>query len=130
MPDSSGSAAAASRPEQMQSINQRQYWCFISYRHVDNKEDGRQWATWLHQALETYEVPEDLVGKQNERGEIIPERLFPVFRDEEELATGDLTQRIYEALDSARTLVVVCSPRVTQSAYVDKEIRYFKQLKK
>ncbi|QND24511.1 toll/interleukin-1 receptor domain-containing protein (plasmid) [Rhizobium leguminosarum bv. viciae] len=111
-------------------MSQREYWCFISYRHLDDKEEGRQWATWLHQALENYEVPEDLVGTQNERGEIIPQQLFPVFRDEEELATGDLTQRIYQALDSARTLVVICSPRVRHSQYVDKEIRYFKRLSK
>jgi hypothetical protein len=111
-------------------MNQREYWCFISYQHLDNREEGRQWATWLHQALETYEVPEDLISTRNERGEIIPERLFPVFRDEEELATGELTQRIHEALDRTRTLIVLCSPRATRSVYVDKEIRYFKQLKK
>ena len=29
------------------------YWCFISYRHADNAEPGRQWATWLHQQIET-----------------------------------------------------------------------------
>jgi len=39
------------------------YHAFISYRHADNKEQGRQWATWLHQAIETYEVPSDLIGK-------------------------------------------------------------------
>ncbi|NKL98678.1 toll/interleukin-1 receptor domain-containing protein [Rhizobium leguminosarum] len=111
-------------------MSQREYWCFISYRHVDDKEEGRKWATWLHQSLENYEVPEDLVGTQNQRGEIIPQRLFPVFRDEEELATGDLTQRIYEALDSAKTLVVICSPRARHSQYVEKEIRYFKRLSK
>jgi len=46
----------------------RSFWCFISYRHADNRDLGRQWATWLHQAIETYEVPADLVGTQNERG--------------------------------------------------------------
>ena len=102
------------------------YWCFISYRHVDNQENGRQWATWLHHALETYEVPEDLVGTTNERGETIPPMMFPVFRDEEELSTGILTQRVYEALDRAKVLVVLCSPRAVSSEYVESEILHFK----
>lgn len=104
------------------------YWCFISYRHADNKEEGRQWATWLHQAIETYEVPEELVGTRNERGDLIPERIFPVFRDEEELpADADLSNPIFRALDRSRFLVVLCSPRAVASTYVEAEIRYFKQ---
>lgn len=106
---------------------QRKYWAFISYCHADNREEGRQWATWLHHALETYEVPEDLVGITNERGEEVPKRIFPVFRDEEELATGDLNQRICSALDGTQVLVVLCSPRTPQSKYVYEEICYFKQ---
>jgi WD40 repeat protein len=109
----------------------RDYWCFISYRHLDNKQEGRQWATWLHQAIETYEVPEDLVGTVNDRGDTIPERIFPVFRDEEELpADADLASPIFRALDRSRFLVVLCSPRAVASTYVDNEIRYFKQIGK
>ena len=107
----------------------RSYWCFISYRHADNKEPGRQWATWLHQAIETYEVPRDLVGTVNERGDTIPARIFPVFRDEEELpVNADLESPIYRALDSSKFLVVICSPRAVASTYVNSEIRYFKQI--
>jgi WD40 repeat protein len=103
------------------------YWCFISYRHADNKELGRQWATWLHQAIETYEVPADLVGKTNERGEIIPGRIFPVFRDEDELpADADLASPIYHALEASQYLLVICSPRAVDSTYVANEIHYFK----
>lgn len=109
----------------------REYWAFISYRHADNKIEGRQWATWLHQALETYEVPQDLVGKPNSRGEEIPERIFPVFRDEEELPVdADLASPIYRALDHSKHLVVICSPRARQSLYVNSEIKYFKQIGK
>lgn len=83
--------------------SQRKFWCFISYRHADNREVGRQWATWLHQKIETYEVPEDLVGIPNEAGEPIPERIFPVFRDEEELpVAADLSSPIYRALDNSK----------------------------
>ena len=112
-----------------QSSGQRSYWCFISYRHADNKEPGRQWATWLHQAIETYEVPKDLVGTVNERGDTIPAQIFPVFRDEEELPVdAELVSPIYRALDASKFLVVICSPRAVESTYVGSEIRYFKQL--
>lgn len=105
------------------------YWCFISYRHADNKDPGRQWATWMHQQIETYEVPEDLVGTVNERGQTIPERIFPVFRDEEELpADADLGSPIYRALDRSLFLLVLCSPRAVESTYVADEITYFKKL--
>ncbi|HVF71352.1 MAG TPA: TIR domain-containing protein [Chthoniobacterales bacterium] len=109
----------------------RDYWCFISYRHADNKEPGRQWATWLHQALETYEVPTDLIGTKNERGDTIPDRIFPVFRDEEELpADAQLSNPIETALRRSRFLVVLCSPRAAQSRFVAEEILTFKNLGK
>ena len=74
---------------------QRHYAVFISYKHADNKELGREWATWLHQTLETYEIPRDLVGTNNDHGGKIPESLYPVFRDEEELSAGaDLSEKI------------------------------------
>jgi WD40 repeat protein len=107
----------------------RRYTVFLSYRHADNKEQGRQWATWLHQMLESYEVPPDLVGTPNSRGEPIPASLYPVFRDEEELsADADLTSRIREALENSTLVVVLCSPRSVASRFVADEIRYFKEL--
>lgn len=110
------------------SENKKKYLAFISYRHADNKEPGRQWATWLHQAIETYEVPSDLVGTKNARGEVIPERIYPIFRDEEELpADADLGRSIVNALDNTRLLIVLCSPRAVASTYVADEIHYFKQ---
>lgn len=109
----------------------RRYAVFISYRHVDNKEPGRQWATWLHQVLESYEVPLDLVGTPNSRGQSIPASLYPVFRDEEELpADADLTQNIRRALENSELLVVLCSPRAVASRFVADEIRCFKELGK
>ncbi|MEZ0274626.1 MAG: TIR domain-containing protein, partial [Roseimicrobium sp.] len=117
-------------PEVAQHLK-REYWCFISYRHADNKEPGRQWATWLHQALETYEVPADLVGTKNEHGDLIPDRIFPVFRDEEELpADAELTKPIEAALQRSRFLVVLCSPQAEASKFVGDEILRFKQLGK
>jgi len=105
------------------------YLAFISYRHADNKLSGRQWATWLHQALETYQIPADLVGQTNDRGETIPSQIFPVFRDEDELpADADLANSITKALDNTGTLIVLCSPNAVASTYVADEIDYFKSL--
>ncbi|MGL0815317.1 TIR domain-containing protein [Vibrio vulnificus] len=114
---------------QQPALPTREYLAFISYRHADNKQQGRQWATWLHQALETYEVPADLVGKPNSRGEIIPERIYPIFRDEDELpAHANLANSITDALTNSRLLVVLCSPNAVASTYVADEIQYFKKL--
>ena len=109
----------------------RRYAAFISYRHSDNREDDRRWAEWLHQALETYEVPRDLAGKPNLRGAPVPASLYPVFRDEEELsADSDLSQNLRRALENTEVLIVLCSPRASQSPFVAEEIRYFKELGK
>ena len=117
-------------PEQKHSSSRR-YAVFLSYRHADNKEAGRQWATWLHHLLEGYEIPADLVGKNNSKGNLIPASLYPVFRDEEELpADADLTRNIRQALENSELLVVLCSPRAVESRFVADEIRYFKELGK
>src|SRR5260370_18597796 len=119
------------KPEVPPKNETRRYAVFLSYRHADNKEPGRQWATWLHQVLENYEIPPDLVGTTNSRGEVIPASLYPVFRDEEELpADADLTRNIRQALENSALLVVICSPRAAQSRFVAEEIRYFKELGK
>lgn len=107
----------------------RYYSVFLSYQHLDNRDSGREWANWLHHCLETYDVPPDLVGKLNKRGDPIPKSLYPVFRDEEELlADADLSANICRALEQSSLLVVLCSPRSVASKYVAEEIRYFKNL--
>ena len=107
---------------------QAPYWCFISYRHADNREQDRTWASWLHQEIERYEVPAELIGQKNARGDIIPERIYPVFRDEESLpADSDLAHSIVNALNRSRFLVVLCSPKAVQSRYVGDEIHHFKR---
>lgn len=50
----------------------KKYMAFISYIHADNRQESRKWADWLHHALETLEIPQDLIGQKNQRGEIIP----------------------------------------------------------
>jgi hypothetical protein len=99
------------------------YWAFLSYSHLDAK-----WGDWLHQALETYRVPRRLVGKGSRDGKT-PARLFPIFRDREELpASADLGTRINDAREQSRYLIVVCSPRSAHSRWVGEEIKTFKKL--
>ncbi|HEY2139074.1 MAG TPA: TIR domain-containing protein, partial [Chthoniobacterales bacterium] len=99
------------------------YWAFISYSHTD-----KEWGDWLHKSLETYRVPSRLVGKESRDG-IIPSRIFPVFRDREELpVSSDLGTNISEALRESRYLIVVCSPRSARSRWVGEEIKAFKRL--
>ncbi len=109
---------------------ERQYLAFISYSHADNREEGRRWANWLHERLESYPVPERLVGAQSGDGQSIPKELFPIFRDEKEFAAShDLKEAIEGALNRSRFLIVICSPRAAKSVYVDAEIRAFKEQK-
>jgi len=99
------------------------YWAFISYSHQDKK-----WGDWLHKALETYRIPSKLVGRESRDG-VVPKRIFPIFRDREELPTSsDLGTVINDALLNSRYLIVICSPKSAKSQWVDAEIRYFKSL--
>jgi hypothetical protein len=100
------------------------YHAFISYSHADER-----WARWLHRGLEGYRVPAALAGRATERGETVPARVFPVFRDREELPTSaDLGSVIGSALADSRYLIVLCSPRSAQSRWVNEEILTFKRL--
>ena len=60
--------------------SERNYWAFISYSHHDQR-----WADWLLHAVESYRVPRKLVGAPTPDGPR-PNRLFPLFRDRDELA--------------------------------------------
>jgi tetratricopeptide (TPR) repeat protein len=96
------------------------YSAFISYNHRD-----RDWAVWLHRALERYTVPRRLWGRPAPWGEI-GQRLPPVFRDRDELATSsDLAASVKEALADSAFLVVICSPNSARSKWVDEEIKTF-----
>lgn len=101
------------------------YWAFISYSHADEAV-----ATWLHRALETYRLPSKLVGTAP-GGVEIPQRLFPIFRDRDELASaGSLGEKIHDALAHAESLIVIASRKSATSHWVNEEIRVFKALGK
>lgn len=97
------------------------YHAFISYSHVDTK-----WATRIQRALEAYRPPKAVRSKLPIEA---PRRLFPLFRDGDELPTSpNLGDNIRNALADSRFLIVVCSPDAARSRWVDEEIRNFKQL--
>lgn len=100
-----------------------QYKAFISYSHRDEA-----WATWLHKALESYRLPRKLVGTKGRYG-TIPAKLFPVFRDRDELSSAsDLSERVQAALRDSAALVIICSPAAAASRWVNEEIRSYRKL--
>ncbi len=125
---SENSRAALSEPEAdaeaRRSLDQLQdltYHAFISYRHA---EPDREWAIWLHSAIERYRVPRRLVKERN-----LPRRVRPLFRDEEEAAASfDLSVTIKQALIRSRYLVVICSPATPASKWINEEIAFFQSL--
>ena len=97
---------------------QRHYRAFISYSHNDES-----WARWLQRALEAYRLPKSLRQSQPN----LPARLFPIFRDRDELASGgDLSESIRKAMDDSEALIVICSPAARASHWVNEEIRRFR----
>lgn len=103
--------------------NNYKYWAFISYSHADE-----EWAEWLHKSLETYRIPKKLVGREMPVG-VVPRRLFPVFRDRDELpGASDLGGNIKQALRQSRYIIVICSPKSAVSKWVNEEIKGFKSL--
>ena len=100
------------------------YWALISY----STRDIAVAATKLHKSLEGYRIPRDLQGRVA-RGVTVPQRLFPIFKDREELPlSSDLGSTIQDALQVSRFLIVLCSKSSAQSRWVGEEIRHFKAL--
>src|SRR5688572_4994136 len=101
------------------------YRAFISYTHADEL-----WAKWLHQALESYKVPKRLVGRDTPFGPV-PQRLTPIFRDRDELATAtSLGETLTIALKESACLLIICSRKAARSPWVNEEIKTFKRLGK
>jgi hypothetical protein len=101
----------------------QRYWAFLSYSSKDAALVKK-----LHARLETYRVPRDLIGRPG-LDEPIPAKLFPVFRDRDELPlAADLGATIQDALAASRYLIVICSRHSARSQWVNEEIRYFKSI--
>jgi len=98
------------------------YYAFLSYSHKD-----KALADWLHRELEKFRVPHALAGKLTANG-VVPRRLTPVFRDQQDLSAGaDLAEEIKAALAASQFLVVLCSPTAAKSRWTNQEIESFKR---
>ena len=93
------------------------YNAFISYKHadVDSKVAER-----VQKDLENFHIPHSLGKKLGIK------RIDRIFRDKTELpTTSDLSEEITYALNNSDFLIVICSPRVKQSIWVQREIELF-----
>ena len=98
------------------------YYAFLSYSHRD-----KELADWLHRELERFRVPSALAGKLTANG-VVPRRLVPVFRDQQDLSAGDdLAEEIKAALAASQFLIVLCSPEAAKSRWTNQEIESFKR---
>jgi len=98
------------------------YYAFLSYSHKD-----KELADWLHRELEKFRVPHSLAGKLTANG-VIPRRLSPIFRDQQDLSAGsDLGEEIKAALAASQFLIVLCSPTAATSRWTNQEIESFKR---
>ena len=99
------------------------YRAFLSYRSTDQKAARR-----LHEKLERYRVPKELVEKPCDFG-TVPPAVGRIFRDREELRTSeDIETIISEELSKAQQLIVFCTPRAVEpEAWVGREIELFRK---
>jgi len=97
-------------------IGASKYAGFISYSHHDRKV-----GEWLHRALERYRVPRRLVGQPGAHGPV-PARLYPIFRDRDELSAGVLAEQLRAAIGQSRCFILICSPQAAASRWVNAEV--------
>lgn len=103
-------------------LNGFRYRAFISYSHRDEAFSGR-----LHRRLESYRPPRNAFADRDP-GSGAKDRIRPVFRDQEELASSDSLSNVIEtALDESEVLIVLCSPAAARSRWVNEEIAYFRR---
>lgn len=90
-------------------------YAFISYNHRDIKA-----AKWLHKKLESYKLPTEIHNEYEDS-----KYLRPVFRDQEDLDTGVLSDELRKHLESSKYLIVICSPNSAKSDWVSNEVKMF-----
>jgi tetratricopeptide (TPR) repeat protein len=121
LPGLEGSARAEPREGRSPRLRTR-YYAFLSYSHKD-----KELADWLHRELERFRVPHSLAGKLTATG-VVPRRLTPIFRDQQDLSAGDdLAVEIEAALAASQFLVILCSPTAANSRWTNLEIESFKR---
>jgi hypothetical protein len=111
--------SVVTQPDNNEPTGALGFTAFISYSQHD-----RRYARRLHAALKSYRVPSDIKAPA-----LRPDRsLGPIFRDEENMAAEpSLRGALNTLIDSARHLIVICTPHSAQSKWVDDEVRRFKR---
>lgn len=93
------------------------YNAFISYRHCPT---DIKIASEIQKQLERFRIPKSIQKSTGIR------KISRIFRDKEELSlTGDLNETIQNALVNSEYLILICSPAMKESVWVQKEIAYF-----
>ena len=104
------------------NLEETKYDAFISYRHCDLDQFV---AETLHKELEAFRLPK-IIQKQLVSKGIEKKKIERVFRDRDELPiTNNLADPITNALRNSEFLLVICSPRLSQSMWCKKEIETF-----
>jgi len=99
---------------------QSNYDAFISYRHSDLDSFV---AAEMQKQLESFKLPRNIAKKQKQGRKTRIER---VFRDSTELPlAANLSDPIMEALGCSEFLIVICTPRLKESIWCQKEIETF-----
>ena len=121
LPAMDGAPLSEGRSSRIPRLRTR-YYAFLSYSHKD-----KELADWLHRELERFRVPNTLAGKLTANG-VVPRRLTPIFRDQQDLSAGaDLGEEITAALAASQFLIVLCSPHTAASRWTNQEIESFKR---
>jgi len=121
LPANDGATQDEGRSSRLPRLRTR-YYAFLSYSHKD-----KDLADWLHRELERFRVPHALAGKLTANG-VVPRRLTPIFRDQQDLSAGaDLGEGIKAALAASQFLIVLCSPNTATSRWTNAEIESFKR---
>ncbi|MCR4850903.1 MAG: toll/interleukin-1 receptor domain-containing protein [Lachnospiraceae bacterium] len=103
-------------------IKENHYNAFISYRHseLDSKV-----AIEVHRKLERFKLPAN-IRKNFPKDH---QKIERVFRDQDELPLADnLSDPIEQALRNSDYLIVICSPRLPESKWCQREMETFKKL--
>ena len=80
-------------------------------------------AVELHKVLESFRLPKNVKKSENLSGKTKIER---VFRDRDELPlSSNLSDPIMQALERSQYLIVICTPRLPQSQWCEREITSF-----
>jgi len=99
------------------------YKAFLSYSSSDEKL-----ARWLWKRLDRYRTSKHLIGTEGKFGPI-PETLHKIFRDRNELSSGNkLEDKIRVALTNSDSLIVLCTPASAKSKWVELEVKTFIEL--